>query len=287
VVIGRPLHSKIACPFHRDNTPSLHIFNDHYHCFGCNAHGDTIDWLVEVEGKTPGEAVKMLADWDGPTIKPITRTMDDDEKAERDLARALRIWNAAVPIAGTIAERYLRDVRKIDVGLLPASDHALRFSKQCTFGLDVLPRLVARYSDVETDEFAGVHRICLTRDVFAGAKVQRQTLGRWSSPRAVKLWSVTDRLFLGEGVETTLAAATRYGMRPAWAAVNAANMADFPIMSGVKLTLLVDHDPAGQRSADECWHRWRVADAEVDQIQPDKPGADFNDLVLEQFAVAS
>ena len=30
---------KIRCPFHEDNTASLHIYEDGYHCFGCGASG--------------------------------------------------------------------------------------------------------------------------------------------------------------------------------------------------------------------------------------------------------
>lgn len=30
---------KRHCPFHDDSTESLHLYPDHYHCFGCGAHG--------------------------------------------------------------------------------------------------------------------------------------------------------------------------------------------------------------------------------------------------------
>lgn len=37
------------CPFHRDRTPSLavypHCVDAHFHCFGCDAHGDVLDFL--------------------------------------------------------------------------------------------------------------------------------------------------------------------------------------------------------------------------------------------------
>jgi hypothetical protein len=63
---------------------------------------------------------------------------------------------------------------------------------------------------VLTDEPAGIHRIALTDDVLcAGGKVQRRTLGCWPTPRAIKFWLAADQLFLGEGIETVLAAATR------------------------------------------------------------------------------
>ena len=35
---------KGSCPFHSENNPSFYVFPDgHYHCFGCQAHGDAID----------------------------------------------------------------------------------------------------------------------------------------------------------------------------------------------------------------------------------------------------
>ena len=37
---------KIRCPFHHEETPSLHVFeDDRWHCFGCGKHGDVIDFV--------------------------------------------------------------------------------------------------------------------------------------------------------------------------------------------------------------------------------------------------
>jgi diguanylate cyclase (GGDEF)-like protein len=55
------------CPFHADHrTPSLTIYpgtkreNGHYHCFGCRAHGDVIQFVKEVQHCTIGEAIDAL-----------------------------------------------------------------------------------------------------------------------------------------------------------------------------------------------------------------------------------
>jgi hypothetical protein len=33
-LIGQPLvNDKIVCPFHNDRRPSLHVYNDHFHCY--------------------------------------------------------------------------------------------------------------------------------------------------------------------------------------------------------------------------------------------------------------
>jgi len=71
-VVGETLvDGKVCCPFHDDNTPSCHIYADHFHCYagGCGAHGDAIDWLMKVDGKSRDQAIQFLAGWRGPTAK--------------------------------------------------------------------------------------------------------------------------------------------------------------------------------------------------------------------------
>ena len=50
-------------------------------------------------------------------------------------ASALRLWEQARPIAGTLAARYLADTRGVDLAALPAAiDDVLRFHPRCPFG---------------------------------------------------------------------------------------------------------------------------------------------------------
>ena len=39
-----------CCPFHKEDTPSFRVYKDHYHCYGCGAHGDVIDFVKDFEG---------------------------------------------------------------------------------------------------------------------------------------------------------------------------------------------------------------------------------------------
>ena len=32
------------CPFHADDSPSFHVYQNGYYCYGCQAHGDIFDW---------------------------------------------------------------------------------------------------------------------------------------------------------------------------------------------------------------------------------------------------
>lgn len=50
-----------CCPFHTEDSPSFYLYDDHYHCFGCKAHGDAITWVREREGLSFVETLRHLA----------------------------------------------------------------------------------------------------------------------------------------------------------------------------------------------------------------------------------
>jgi DNA polymerase bacteriophage-type len=269
---------KTLCPFHPDKTPSCHIYHDHFYCYSCNARGDAVDWLMMVGGMSRAQALEVLENRNG-AIK-VSRAIQPARDPEQTLKGALAIWNACQPL-GKLARRYFADVREIDPELLPQDDAALRFHPACPFSAGRLePCIIALFRDVISDEPAGVHRIALTPQVFAGAKVERLTLGAWPRPRAIKLFPANGRLFLAEGIETALAAVA-LGYGPAtWAAGNKTNMAKFPVL-GIDLTLLVDHDDVGKAAADTCHRRYQLAGRAVRRVWPKRPGHDFNNVLRE------
>ena len=277
-LIAQPLRSgMMRCPFHEDGTPSLRIYPDHYHCFGCGAHGNQIDWLIAVEGMSRTDAIEYLKDWNGPP------TEQNQVETNSNRNNALRLWTAAGPIAGTLAARYLADIRGIDLAVLPPSvDDVLRFHPRCPFNGTHHPCLLALMRDVVTDEPTGIHRIALTSD---GHKIERWSLGKVG---AVKLWPAGPQLVVGEGLETVLAAATRIPyenapLRPAWALGSSGPLGYLPVIPGVeRLIILVDHDEVGITAALTCTERWTRAKRTVVRLTPDEAGADFNDLVLSE-----
>jgi DNA primase len=52
----------VCCPIHDDRTPSmiLHLDTDRYHCFGCDASGDVIQWVRDIYQVGAVQAVEML-----------------------------------------------------------------------------------------------------------------------------------------------------------------------------------------------------------------------------------
>lgn len=82
-------HPKASCPFHREKTPSFHVYGDHFHCFGCGAHGDVIDFLSRIEGRPVGEVVRDLRVEGGIANGPspeATRRIEEHRKAADALA---------------------------------------------------------------------------------------------------------------------------------------------------------------------------------------------------------
>lgn len=62
---------KALCPFHEEKSPSfvLQAGDDHYHCFGCGAHGDAIAFLMSHLKMGFVDAVDTLAERFGVTLE--------------------------------------------------------------------------------------------------------------------------------------------------------------------------------------------------------------------------
>ncbi len=55
---------KALCPFHEERSPSFVVNrgDTHYHCFGCGAHGDAIQFLMQHLRLSFGDSVQQLAE---------------------------------------------------------------------------------------------------------------------------------------------------------------------------------------------------------------------------------
>lgn len=59
-ITGRGTNIRVLCPFHNDQTPSLHIYQDHYHCYVCQAHGDLFTRIQKARGIDFQESVTWV-----------------------------------------------------------------------------------------------------------------------------------------------------------------------------------------------------------------------------------
>ncbi len=80
---------KACCPFHGEKSPSFYIYDDHYHCFGCGAHGDAITFVMQSDGATFMEAVERLAGEAGLEVPKATPQQARREARNRDLYAVL------------------------------------------------------------------------------------------------------------------------------------------------------------------------------------------------------
>ena len=79
------------CIFHGDNNPSMKIYDDHYHCYACGAHGDVTDLTAQMFGLSKTEAAeKLCADFGitpnkSPPAVRQKRELTNREKAQLSL----------------------------------------------------------------------------------------------------------------------------------------------------------------------------------------------------------
>jgi hypothetical protein len=70
--------NRIHCPFHQENTPSMVLYEEAYHCYGCGAHGP----LKDLDNKVSG--------WENKVNKqPFTRGASWKTRYREDLKKSL------------------------------------------------------------------------------------------------------------------------------------------------------------------------------------------------------
>ena len=176
-----PANRKICCPFHAETKPSLHIYPDHYYCFGCHAYGDHIDWLMQIKGLDHTAAQERADELDRPGDLPSARRRRAPHWRISSRQRRTGPMSCAGGTPPSRSEarsrrRYLAETRGIDLDLLPDNvDDVLRFHPRCVFGPGVKhPCLIALMRDACGDAPIGIQRIALTPDA---QKIDRRMLG--------------------------------------------------------------------------------------------------------------
>jgi hypothetical protein len=214
------------------------------------------------------------------------RSRDDDDRVR--IERAVAIWNESIGLLepqSASAVRYLTEGRRLD---LPFDiEDVLRFHPRCpwrnenTGNTDRIPCLVAAFRSIDTDEITGIHRIRLDQPE-RWPKTDRRMLGVVHRS-AIKLDPSGDKLVIGEGVETCLAA-RQIDLAPVWALGSVGMISRFPLVEGVNhLIVLGERCQANADAVLIVMRRWRAAGRKVEVAYP-KYGADFNDLFLGMLA---
>ncbi len=127
-----------CCPFHQEKSPSFRVYDDHYHCYGCGAHGDAVEFLKTYENLNYREAVEKLASEAGI---PVPESSPEAARAEMRaktlygaLDEACRFFEAELQGArGAQARQYLEKrgirpemARQFRLGYAPDARDALK-----------------------------------------------------------------------------------------------------------------------------------------------------------------
>ena len=260
-------YAMVRCPAHQDHKPSLSIRQGRetilvHCCAGCDG------------------ARVMLAIREVIGV-PLDRSVAEARPRSAPGMAFQRLWDRAVPIAGTLAERYLRERRGIT--FLPPD---VRFLAQCPMGAGrsarFLPALLVGVFSNNT--LIAIQRVFL--DPRTAERTGRMMLGAsrggtWPSRHC------GSAVFIAEGFETACgfwqitgrSAGTCFGLR---------NFAGFDIAHQANLiVLLPDNDIEGRTAARSAVSARRASGCAASLYPCPMPYVDWAEMVRPEGAVES
>lgn len=269
---------KACCPLHSDRSPSFTIFSGghRYHCFGCGASGDVIDFVQALHGVGLRDAAEMLGSGQLPAVEVSANFgLKDSENFADRTADALAIWQSADPVEGTIAETYLHWR-----GIYIPAPLSLRYA-ELPYGRSgpLHPCLVCCVSSVQ-GPLSGIQRIYLKPDGMGKADVPapKLSLGKVSGG-AIRLGPLDGgELIVCEGPETGLSLFAALGS-PVWVSAGASMLPNMQFPAGVRSVAIGgDGDDPGRRAARKAADAFTRRGLTTRMFFPPEPYADFNDL---------
>lgn len=246
--LGGAWHGRTAmclCPAHADHTPSLSIRQgDRGLLVTCFAGCDREDVLRELRRV------------------PIRQPFSYRDSPASGVGNAVRLWDQALPLAGTLAERYLRQ-RGLEP---PASD--LRFHPRCPYKpkpwTTYHPALIVAVR--EGRRLTAIQRIFL--DPVTGYYRKKLMLGRPGRGAWQGAGQGATVLALSEGFETAHAFTLLKGV-PCWASLGARRLDQILLPNSLtKLILAADNDVEGELAAERAVLRYARPGLEIMRVVP-------------------
>ncbi|MEQ2129327.1 DNA primase [Caldanaerobacter subterraneus KAk] len=133
------------CPFHREKTPSFMVSptKQVYHCFGCNASGNVVTFIMDIENLSFKEAIEFLAERAGIPLEEVDLS-EEEAKRKKIIEEIYRVNKIAALFfhrklfseEGVKALEYLKrrglsstTIKKFGIGYAPSNDDLLNFLK--------------------------------------------------------------------------------------------------------------------------------------------------------------
>ena len=254
--------------------------------------GGPIDALARATGLSGRELFAYAAKLAGLTLsdpgsraKPSAKARSSAKDASWEIDAIL---SPTVPIAGTLAEYYLKSrglTASASSGLLFHAGLAHRESRTSH------PSMVAIVRN-QSGELIAIHRTWLSADGNGKANVEkpRMMLGPVAGG-AVRLAEIGSDNVLGvaEGIETALSVMAACPNLPVWATLSAAGLERVVLPPEVQsVVILADHDASGTglRAAEALAARLVAEERGVRIAMPPNEGDDFNDLLQREGQAA-
>ena len=263
---------KGCCPFHSDRSPSFTIFSGgrKFHCFGCGATGDVLDFVRMAYHVDLRQAAEILV---GSSNLPAVQSYSPEPEPEDDRTpEALAIWRNAAPIAGTPAEAYLRNR-----GLYLPLPTSLRFAR-LRYGRKgwEYPCLVACVGSI-SNKVIGIQRTYLAEDGSGKARVPKAKLSLGGvSGGAIRLAPAAARLTVTEGLEDGLTLQQERGCA-VWVAAGSTMLPKMLFPAGVNAVEIGgDGDEPGRIAAERAGEAYASRGIAARLFYPDDGYKDFN-----------
>jgi DNA primase len=143
-----------CCPFHNEKTPSFYVSpaKGIYKCFGCGKAGDSVRFVMDMEGIGYPEALKHLAKKYG--IEVAEREVTNEEQQAQNEKESLyivldfaskyyqdQLWNS--PEGESIGQSYFKEttIKKFDLGYSPDGwDTFTKHAIKNGFSVDILEK---------------------------------------------------------------------------------------------------------------------------------------------------
>ncbi len=230
-------------------------------------HGDLLDLIALNQGinirAALNEARRFL---NMPTVTHELTISSAVPCGSPDAAQ--RLFAAAKPIRGTLAETYLRRRGLV----LPPNVSSLRFHPRCYYrgeaGRETWPALIAAVTD-NSGTITGVHRTWLDP---AGGKAPIETPRRAMGGllgNGVRFGHAEDVLIAAEGIETALALTTVMPTMPVIAALSSAHLAALILPPSLRrLYVALDNDDAGQLALKRMGERFQSSALDLRALVP-------------------
>ena len=89
---GRGPQKTLLCPFHEETEPSckVNLEKRAFHCFGCGAKGNVLDFVARMENAELPEAARKLAEICAIPLSEISREQDESKSGRARAAQPHR-----------------------------------------------------------------------------------------------------------------------------------------------------------------------------------------------------